>query len=588
MKRLLILALTLFVLLAVNACKKDQEAADQAPVTVLDTSVQIFDFVPADTPYLFGNLDMIPDETLDFFLTKMQPLLDQAQGAISKSLENAKAEPAAGETEEAAADEENSDYAAFEGHKLVYSWLQELDGKLNRDGIEELGFKIPAHQIVYGIGPFPVMRLEIGDGEAMRNMVRRVMERAEMSLQDQQFGDQNYWQVAMDKINLLVSVQDYELAFALVPPGLNDAVLPNLLGSEQPADALDAVAALTQLNSENAYLPYGSGYLDVARFVQIMTDDPTPAASAFRSLAELDFSTMEPECRAEFNGFAQILTRLKTGYTELDTSSMAMAFSANLESQLASDLAGLTAANSVFSSDPGGAISMAFGINIPKVREWLLAKAEQHVAAPYKCSSLADLNQQWQTMQTQLNRPLPPFVGNLTGIRLRLDDLDMQGTMPSSGKGLVALTTSNPEMLIGMAQMFLPNLASLELEPNGEPQPLPLDGMPVPVDQAFIAMNKDSIGIAMGEDMAGELGNFIENTGGSDGAVLAFGYDFAFYFDKIKSMMPDLSNIEGVNQEELAMHQELMTLYGDFLDRQFSVIRLTDKGIEAEQSISFQ
>ena len=586
MKRLLILGLASFFLLALNACKKEQEAADKPAVTATKSSAQIFDFVPADTPYLFGNLEMIPDETLDFFMAKFQPLLDQAQGAISKSLESAKAEQAEAEADTEAGDD--ADYPTFEGHKLVYSWLQELDGKLSRDGIEELGFKMPAHQIVYGIGPFPVMRLEIGDGDAIRAMVQRVMERAEMPLQDQQFGDQSYWRVAMDKINMLVSVQDNELAIALVPPSLNDAVLPNVLGTETPADVLNASTVLKQLNSENDYLPYGSGYLDVARFVEIMTDDPTPAANAFRSLAELDFSTMEPECRAEFNGFAQILTRLETGYTELDKSGMGMAFTADLENQLASELAGLTAENGVFSSDPGGVMSVAFGINIPKVREWLLAKADQHVAAPYKCSSLADLNNQWQTMQAQLNRPLPPFVGNLTGLRIRLDDLDMQGAMPNSGKGLVALSTSNPEMLVGMAQMFLPSLAGLTLEPNGEPQPLPLDGMPVPVDQAYIAMNSDSIGIAMGEGMAGELGNFISNTGGSDGAVLAFGYDFAFYFDKIQSMMPDLSDIDGVNQEDLAMQQELMTLYGDFLDRQFSVIRLTNKGIEAEQSISFQ
>jgi hypothetical protein len=100
------------------------------------------------------------------------------------------------------------------------------------------------------------------------------------------------------------------------------------------------------------------------------------------------------------------------------------------------------------------------------VRDFLREKAAAIMEAPYQCEHLQDINQSATEAFTQLNQPVPPFVNNFRGLRLSLNEIMMTDSIPENARGMAAVHVDQPEMFVGMAQMFLPDLAGLSLVPG--------------------------------------------------------------------------------------------------------------------------
>ncbi len=562
-----LLSLVFASVLALTACKKDQDAQTEAAVETAASS-DLFQYVPADSPYLLGNLDSLPEAVMDGYMDKAGPLLDQLQVQFDTLLKQAQQDS---DTDDA----------------LVIAWLEELSGKLNRQGLESMGLKLGAKQVIYGIGPFPVWRMEIGDADAIRATVDRVTGKAGIELTTHELDGTEYWLSSGDEDGrAVVAILDDHLVAALLPTTMVQEALPSLLGQQPPAQALDAVDALAKLNRDNGYTPYGSGYVDIGRIVDLFLDGNSPNAQAFRKATDFD-ATLDAQCVAEIRSITDQFERMEFGVRRMDTQGMDAHFALDLAQGLADELSALTIADSVFGSDPGGAVSMSLGLRIGAFRDWMMNMASARIANPYSCDKLQNLNDQWARMQSQLNSPMPPFIANFTGLRMKLNSIQMMGAMPGNAEGLFAISTSNPQMLIGMGQMFLPDLAQLDLAPGGEPQPLSLSSVPVPVENAYIAMSDDAIGIALGEGEDANLQAFLANHSESNDALLTFGYDFSFYAEKMADLF-DSMPVDEEDQDALNLQKEMLRLYSDWLDRQFTTVSLTGKGVEMSQSVSLK
>ena len=77
-----LLAIGTATVLMVAACSKTENAV---AVAVVKTDNTLFDYVPADTPYLFGNLKPTPDDVIEVFLQRIQPVLDSFQNELGKA-----------------------------------------------------------------------------------------------------------------------------------------------------------------------------------------------------------------------------------------------------------------------------------------------------------------------------------------------------------------------------------------------------------------------------------------------------------------------------------------------------------------------
>jgi hypothetical protein len=234
MNYLRLTTLSLVTLLVLAACGKSEESTEATAGTATN---ELLAYVPADTPYLFANLEPVPEDVIDTYLTRLQPVLDSMQAQLS-----------IGQAEMASAEGENEDDPTV---RLAHALLLELDGNLNRSGLESLGFDLRAKKVIYGMGAFPVIRLGLSDSDALRATILRVLNNAGITAPEQDFQGVSYWRISDENtaevpVGLYVSILDDHLALSFFPPLAEADFLPAFLGLEVPADS-DAQARLAQL-----------------------------------------------------------------------------------------------------------------------------------------------------------------------------------------------------------------------------------------------------------------------------------------------------------------------------------------------------
>jgi len=232
MSYLRLLAIGTVSLLMVAACGKSEDAVE---VAIEKTDSTLFDYVPADTPYLAGNLQPIPDDVIEVFLQRFEPVLASVQDELTNARQTL----------------ENED-----GSRLISAILQEFDGNLSRQGMESLGFDLRAHKVVYGMGVFPVIRIGLSDADALRATIQRVLANAEIDAPELEHQGVSYWRLsevdtADAPVGIYISIFADHLAMSIFPPLAETELLPAFLGLEMPGDS-NAVSRLAELNAKHS------------------------------------------------------------------------------------------------------------------------------------------------------------------------------------------------------------------------------------------------------------------------------------------------------------------------------------------------
>ena len=353
MQRYLFTAVSAFLLLA--GCNQ----AEQEAVSVVEQAAKLPSFyktVPADTPYLYATLEPTPTDIIDHFIGKTQPMLNLAQAQLSSTLEQLR----------------NNE---GEKNKLGVAVLEEFDGKISREGLESLGLSLQPDFLAYGYGPFPVVRIGIGDAAAIKALIARVAEKTGLTLPAQSLNGAEYWSINEDDVSAVVAVLDDHIVFSVMPQNLIEARLPEILNQQQPAATLDVVSSIGALNAENGYTPHGSGYLDFAKISTLLLDGTSPEALALKEMLHSGPGSLSEQCKVEFASIASQFERLETGYTQMSTESMGFGIALDLEESLAAQLAALTVAGIGYDKDPGGLASFAVGFDLMQLREWIMQLA---------------------------------------------------------------------------------------------------------------------------------------------------------------------------------------------------------------------
>jgi len=589
-----LLILIISSLFLVTACNKSDEAESPKTAITSVTKSELFEFVPADTPYLFANLESIPADVTDAYLKNAQPmyihLLDNidrfpkgykhlnADAPTSDGDSDADAGVDGGsDVDSAVASSDESDFAYLEFARSILNDFIENPGI---DGIKKIGLNPNAKSVVYGLGLFPVVRMEIGDETRLRATLEKAFTKAGSIPAEKTLNGRKYWQVGNQQFQFIASIDANEVVLSVIPSSFAADALPNILGQAKPPNPLDINKSLTTLNKNNDYTNYGSGWLDTRKLLDLFLNNDSSAATTMRQMIDFDAQSVTQVCRDEYHAIAANYPRMHGGYESLNLTETKSSFTMELKPSLASDLQGLVIADALSTTGEGGLINLGFALNFAKAREWLLATAKNRVDNPYQCEQLAELNQTYTQAYEGLNRPLPPFVGNFTGIKLFIDELDLEqigagNPMPQKVKAMFALLTSNPEMLVGMGQMFMPELAGLDISPGADPVELTLDGIPKPDEPVWAASSKTALGVAVGDGMHTNLLSFLSDGGSKDGEFITIGIDAEF-----QTMMQSASS--GLMQDDQSSTADLTI--PTMFERMYFSASFTNKGIVFKQT----
>lgn len=583
MQRILLI-LAISTPLFLTACNQNDEAASPETSIVTVTKSELFEFVPADTPYLFANLESIPTDVTDAYLKNAQPLYISLRDNLSdfvRESQKMKAEtPSNNVDKDVDSDSSAPEVTGFAHLEFLHSILTDLIENPGIEGIEKIGLSSTAKSVVYGLGLFPVARLEIGDETRLRATLEKAFTEAGSVPEEKTLNGRKYWQVGDEKFQLIISIMANELSISFIPTSMSAEALQNILAQSKPANPLDVSESLSTLNQNNNYTNYGSGWMDTLKLLDLFLNNDSSAATTMREMIKFDPQSVTPICRDEYNAIAANFPRMHGGYQSLSPTETKSSFTMELKPSLATDLQSLVIADALSTTGSGGLLNMGFALNFAKAREWLLTTTGNRVENPYKCEQLEKLNQSNAQAYEGLNRPLPPFVGNFIGFKVLIDELDlgqiaMANAVPQKMKAMFALLTSNPEMLVGMGQMFMPELAGLDLTPGSEPVELTLDGIPKPDEPMWAASSKSAIGVAAGEGMNTQLLDFLADGGSKDGEFISVGLDAEFQ-SKMESasstFMQDAHSSQAVNS--------IPTLF----DRLFFTASFSRKGIVFKQT----
>lgn len=567
MKLLRFSALLAATVLLATACKREAEVSVDNPLLA---------YVPADTPYVYANLEPTPAEVTDAFLLRLEPFLEAAR-LMADDINI----------------EINGEHAGEYRHLLLLNALwAELEGKNSREGIESIGLSLEPMMAVYGMGAFPVVRISLKDPAVFRETIARIEARSGITFTTHELGASQYWKMANGPQGLAsyFAIVDDHFAFSLFPSAAEAAWLPAFLGQTMPAESA-VLDRLTQLNQDKDYTNYGSGILDLQSLAAEFMDETSTTGSLLASMGHGDIPQWDDECKSELRGMIAKAPRIVAGTTEFSADRIGISYQLELEPGLAARLNGLVAEVPMADSDPDTLFTAALGLKVGKVRDFALEEATAITSAPFQCEVFQGLNLQAQALVERLSMPMMPFINNLKGFRVSLDEFDPENFSPATARGLFTLEMEKPQMVIGMAQMMVPSLGELQLEPGADPVELPQELLSLSADgmHVFAAMDKDSIGVALGQSKQAELSHFMKGGASNGNVFFSAEYDMAAHLAmQDKLIRRDTADQAAPADEYEELIRKMQAAYMSWLGRNRLEMHFDEAGVLIDSSMTFK
>ncbi|NKI34337.1 hypothetical protein HFP89_04080 [Wenzhouxiangella sp. XN79A] len=564
--RLLPLAL-LSTALLLTGCGDDKapdatadSAADRTPEQAAgESGPTFFDRIDADTPYLFANLQRTPESLVDAMWAINDASADSNQAMLDAVAEDEELPP--------------------EARALV----NEMSSMLTREGWEAAGLHTNPMFAIHGVSLFPVAHVELADTDAFRAKLDRIEAGLERPLSRRQIeGREVIWFGLEATLGIAVLIEDGVVTAGLVPD--QPAVLSRLVGATDPVDAM-APGALRALNREIGLTPYGSGYLDFERVIARVLG-PDPVIGALDVDGELDAFRNDPACPAEFQALATAMPRMVMGYSEMTETRADALLRIETSPSIGQALAPIARAPVSIDRELKGLMSFGMAFELLAARDFARGLVDGWVETPPQCEAFATVAEQAPQVQAALNRPIPPVVTNIKGLFLEADSLSFSDEGLPTGGGTLAFFMKNPQLLVGMAQMFSPQVAELQLEPGGEPQKVPVEAIPQLAGtglEAWMAMSENAIGMAIGAESVDGLTAGLDRTE-ADPFLMTGRMDFDLLIDLMdvgmKSMQSSGMDVEAETAEMLEAQRAQYERMAEYYDQGAFRIALTEAGID--------
>ncbi len=553
-----------------TACSKE---SDETVATVKENTNPLLAYVPTDTAYVFANLEPAPEEIIDAYVERFQPVLD----VMSKQVSQFQANYQTGGHQD--------DQIA----KLASAVLDELGGSLSKESLDKLGISLQAHHAFYATGVFPVIRVGLGDAQELRDAIARIEVKMGYELPVKDLNGIPYWRVAEDDmpVAVYIAILDQQLAVSMFPVNAEGSLLAAFLGQEMPAESIASSNVLGIMNSKKGYTSYGSGFMDIQKLADEIFSPDSHSRSFLGAEVNAQIASLDAVCVAEIESIIAKAPRMTAGTTRLTANEIAMRYDLEIESSLASGLAGLVS-NTASASTGDYLLSASLAINVGKLRGFVLEKATALFTTPYQCANLQQLNEQAGQLVTQLNIPMPPMINNLMGVRVRMDDFDPTRAI-SQGNGLLALHVDKPEMFVGMASMMVPGFENLDLANQTEPVRIPAEMLHMEGLDVYALMSDSAIGASIGEQNVKDLGGFLSAKPQDSGTFFSISHDMAKQLE-IQAALADQFQFD-TDDHQSAVHEyseAVKSAYTDMLGHSRVDMRLSAEGLIIDSSMTFK
>jgi len=554
-----------------NALNTRDTGTKEQPVAA-PAELNLLTYIPADTPYAIANTQRMPRKDLEVLLNKLSPIY----AGFAKDIQAMIAE-------EGLADKPKG--------KVLKVLVDELITDFSVEKMENIGLKPDAYMALFGLGPLPIVRLEIADADKLKAFLSRLETEAGEKMPVAQHEGKPYWRIEIEEVVISVLTLDGQLVAGLAPTSFHEKTLPYLFG-KKPDQSLAGSGHLAKLIKDFNFKGYGTGFIDFKQITEIAFGKGSALANESWAALDTKQEAVSEVCQKEVGELVDQMPRLVFGYSEFSTQRMVQKIILELETTLATDLQKLTAPVPGMGSS-SGLINIGLGFNAVEAQKFLLAVAQGRADTPYQCELLADMNDMGKPENiAPLMMVLPPFAADIKGINLEVKEVEMpkEGMMaPPKSKLHAVLHADNPQNLYGMAAMMLPGAAELGLKPDGVVHPVPPTVIPPFVDAPHIAMSDKAIGLSIGEGMNASLAQFMAAPSAPDQPVFSISYDMGLMAEMARpAMTMAMAGMEPEMAEIMEQQLAAMEAYKDIFGPFSLSLGFTQKGVELKQGIDLK
>ncbi|MDH3906389.1 MAG: hypothetical protein OEV16_12140 [Gammaproteobacteria bacterium] len=558
--------------LGVAACGKSTgEPEIASPLT--DNS-GLLRYVPADTPYVFGTVAPPPDE----FMDRIEPKVDRLLKAQSEFLRVVASEVQTGDGEDSAEAEP------------IGAVMDELRSLMSLEGLREAGVTRDSTVILYGNGLLPVLRVALSDASLFEDLISRIEAEAGEQLPVAEVDGNPYRYVEDEGIRLVIATIGNEFVLTAAPESLDDAALARLLGLTLPAESIADSGKLRDIANEYGYLHEYVGLVDTVRLADTFIEEPEGLDARLLDIMGYDAGALSDVCKAELRSLAKIAPRVVAGYEEVSAGKIRSTTVVELRDDIAAEITAFAAPVPGLGRIYDGLFSLGMSLKAEAIRSFF----DTHVAAlresPWECEHLADAQDGlFAASEQALAQPVPPVLYDFHGFLLVVEDMEGfdfgRKQPPESLDASFLLAIDNAQGLLAMGQAMIPQLAEMNIEPDGKARRFDLPEAEAGAESAWIALTDSAIALSVSEDGETVLPAMLKAEGVTPPPFMSMGLDGARYYTALAAAMRE-DDDEEMSEEMREALADVMTVAADFYERLQIDVTFTDRGIEIDTDMS--
>lgn len=541
---------------------------------------ELLQYIPDDSPYVMAVTRPMPDEVMD----KMEPAIDKTLSAYKRIIQYQMAE----EMLELSLEEGGAEEA-----EALQELVNEILGLMSVQGLRDAGIGRDALLAAYGDGVLPIVRLALSDGKKFDAAVARIEAKAGEGLPTAEVRGAVYRYVDMDEFRVVIATLKNDVVLALVPGVFGEERLARTLGLTKPRNSMAKSKTLTAISKKYGYTDHFVSFIDVERIAATFVGDPSGQNTDLLEIAEYDASEFSEQCQAEFMGLARIAPRIVMGYKTVNKNYIDTGMVVELRDDIAAGLATLPAPVPGLGPDLGGLFSFGMSLDPMALRNFYEARLDAMEESPFECELLAELQAGVAQGRAALAQPVPPVVYSFRGFLANVTNIEGMDvatqTPPTSVDASVLFAVENAEALVAMAAMMSPEIAALNLMPDGKAKLLDLPQFSEIADQAFAALSSVGLAVSLGEGSAANAEGMLEADVVEDKPFMSMAFDAKRYYEFVgQAAMEGNESGEG---EELPMAiraalRDAMVSSGEMYERMALNVHFTDRGVELDSRLT--
>lgn len=370
-----------------------------------------------------------------------------------------------------------------------------LDGYL-QSAVDKATFKAylgapdKVKPVFYTLGMIPVYKIEIEDTTAFWNTIDQTEQETKATHHVGQLGNVAYRRYQLsdqgsEDIGLVIAVEDNVATFTLDVPLLKEAnPLKLALGVEKPQHSFANSDILPALQSKYGKQYTAYGYFDHQEIIKGLTQ---PASNLLAQQIDIlqqhspeSFieEIRQPHCQSELATIANHWPRtvsfaryqVKNEQFSLDGQVVVESHNSVILDALKSIrgfMPNMAAQDSIF--------EVGFGLDVAKLAPAINTIWQDLQQPTYQCAFLAETQQEMGSENPSAMLSMgSSMVNGMKGMHFTLNDIALDTQNPYAPQFdkldfLFTLSAENPIALVQTAQMFIPQLSQLTIQPNAEP-----------------------------------------------------------------------------------------------------------------------